>query len=176
MSTTLGPADAPPAVWPVPESDRFAVTLAGGVRTVFTPAYRHAANDRRLPGVREGYDIIAKSATVIGHTLADFRVEAVFTVIPTKELVYAPALRQARIATPAAYEALVADEARNLEQLASRLRGMRKGRYVDLLAPLQAAARGGNTLYAADIDGHPAAGGHDVIARAIAAELEPPRR
>lgn len=171
VSRTLGPGDAPRAVWPVPESDRFAVRLPDGVQTIFTPGYRFDANDRSHPGVREGYDILARTASVIANTLEGFRVPVAFTVIPTKEYVYSARLRETGVAVPRAYQSLVADEERNLAELVTRLRGMRKGRYIDVVTPLQAAARLPRALYRTDADGHPAAGGHDVIALAVAAEV-----
>jgi lysophospholipase L1-like esterase len=168
VSRSLDKHDQPRVVWPVPESDRWEARFSDGVSTVFTPGYRHAANDRSHAGVREGYDIIAKTATVIGRMLTDYNLTPVFTVIPTKELVYAEKVRAESLKTPQIYNVLVADEAANLSELADRLRGMRRGRYVDVLKPLQHAAMSGARLYPPNRDGHPTAAGHEVIAQAIA--------
>lgn len=177
VSDRLQASDAPKVHWPPPQSDHWPVAFRDGVRTILTPAYRDSANDRAQAGVREGYDIIARSATVIAASLEGSNARAVFTIIPTKELAYFPKLRAERLRAPPSYDKLIEDESANVAELRERLRGMRKGQYLDLVAPLQQAASGGAQLYPTDTDGHPAAAGHAAIARILAAQLGglPPR-
>jgi hypothetical protein len=177
VSDRLQASDAPRLHWTPPQSDHWPVAFRDGVRTILTPAYRDQANDRAQPGVREGYDIIARSATVIAASLEGSSARAVFTIIPTKELAYLPKLRAEKLQAPGSYDKLVEDESANIAELQGRLRGMRKGQYLDLVAPLQQAASGGAQLYPADTDGHPAAAGHAAIAKILAAGLQAlPRR
>ena len=180
VSTTLTAADQPPVVWPVPDSDRWVARFRNGYETAFTPEYRRATNDRRHPGVREGYDILAKTATVIARSLEGTGARVLFTVIPTKELVYAPLVKAEGLKAPPAYEALVADETQNAAELADRLRGMRLGGYAEVTSALQEAALAGKALYPSGTDGHPSAIGHEVLAaalaRAVAEALASPAR
>jgi hypothetical protein len=170
VGTGLSLGDQPRVVWPIPESDRWEARFRDGFSTVFTPEYRFAANDRAHAGVREGYAILAKTATVIAQAFEP-SVRVWFTVIPTKELAHAPRVQAERLRPPADYSALVRDEARNVAELAASLRGMRRARYVDVVGPLQRAALAGGRLYPSDLGGHPVAAGYAVIAREIAAAI-----
>lgn len=170
-STTLDKNDQPKAVWPIPDDDQWDADLGGGVRTVFTPGYRFASNDRSVPGVREGYAIIARTATAISDALQEVGARVVFTIIPTKELAYAERVRAAGLKPPAPYRSLIADEPQNIDELAALLRKVPRGSYVDVVKPLQRAALGKLPLYRADIDGHPQGPAFAVIAEALAAEL-----
>lgn len=147
----------------------WAVTFADGVHTVFTPLYRLATNDRSQAGVRVGYQVTARTARLVASSLEGSPTRPVFTVIPTKEMAYATKVQVEGLPAPEAYRALVRDEGANLAELAERLG--RAGAYVDLLGPLQEAARRGEALYRTDADGHPAPSGHAVIGRTIAAAL-----
>jgi lysophospholipase L1-like esterase len=173
VSPTLGPADAPRATGPASWRHTWKATFADGFATVFTPEYRLLANDRSTPGVREGYAIMAKSAALIARALEGERARVFFTVIPTKELVYAPRVRAGGLSAPGAYERLVRDEAANIAEFAGALPAAQRTRYVDLLTPLQQAALRGARLYRSDSDGHPAALGHATIALAVADAIRP---
>lgn len=168
VSRTLTALDQPPAMWPISDDDQWEVRFLGGFTTVFTPRYRHASNDRSLLGVREGYAIIAKTATVISDALSEVGARVLFTVIPTKELVYSTRLRAEGVRAPKAYDALVSDELRNIEELAARLREVPRSVYVDVVGPLQRAALASAPLYPSDIGGHPRPAGYGVIAGALA--------
>lgn len=172
VSTTLDKDDQPPAVWPVPEDDRWEAELRGGLRVGFTPGYRLANNDRSHPGVREGFAIIAKTGGLIAAALREsWGARPVFTVIPTKELVYARRVHAEGLRPPVDYRRLVADERANIDELAARLRQVPDAHYVDLVEPLQRAALGPEPLYPPDVNGHPTAAGYRVIAEAMAVDL-----
>jgi lysophospholipase L1-like esterase len=172
VNTNLRLTDQPRVFWPIRDGDRWEARFRDGFSTVFTPEYRLAANDRAQAGVREGYAIIAKTATVIAHAFEP-PVQVWFTVIPTKELVYSARVHAEALYPSDDYAALVRDEALNLAELAASLRGMQRARYVDVLAPLQQAALAGARLYPSDTGGHPTAAGYAVIAGTIAAAVSP---
>jgi lysophospholipase L1-like esterase len=168
VNPRLGPADMPKATGPAPWRQTWKARFGDGYAPAFTPEYRLVANNRSKPGVLEGYAIIAKSAALIARALEGEHTRVFFTVIPTKELVYAQRVRAEGLKPPAAYEQLVRDEAVNIAELARALAAVRRTRYVDVLTPLQQAARRGARLYRSDSDGHPAALGYTTIGKAIA--------
>jgi lysophospholipase L1-like esterase len=176
---SLQASDAAPLVWPVPKSEKWAVKLPGGGSTMFTPTLRLASNDREAPATRAGYAILAEVAARVSALAREAGVAAAFTVIPTKELAYEQALRDAAIPLEPSYEALVAAERANIAELAAALRGLEHGIYVDVVTPLERATRQQPT-YPETADGHPIARGYQVIGATVARALaplvpEPPR-
>jgi hypothetical protein len=167
----LGPGDAPPVRFPAPPSDLWPVTFPDGVRTVFTPRLRLEANER-VPALDAGYEIMARAAAEIRRITAPRGVQLIFTVIPTKELVYATKIARDRIVPIADYVALVGVERERLQTLAGALSAVEGAVYVDVLEPLERAALAGVALYPRNHNGHPAAPGHQVIADALAAALD----
>jgi lysophospholipase L1-like esterase len=161
------PPPNPPPAWPPRETDLWKVDV-GDARVVLTPRARLIANDRDLAATREGYRIMAEVGRRIGEVAARGGAKVVFTVIPTKELVYAEAVRRAGVAEPAEYAKLVADESANVAELARALRAVPGATYVDLVAPLQKAALDGVPLYLPNQNGHPISPGYELIAQALA--------
>jgi hypothetical protein len=100
-------------------------------------------------------------------------IAVLFTVIPTKELVYARRIAAESITPPDAYRQLVRNEQRNIEELADAVSLLPGARYVDTVSALQTAARETTTLYPSDTNGHPNATGYAVIAQAFADALSP---
>jgi lysophospholipase L1-like esterase len=166
----LQAGDVPPVVFPAPRSEWWPVRFSDGTATVFTPTLRYASNQDH-PAVRAGYEIMAEVARRIGKQARSAGVHVVFTILPTKELVYAEKVASERLDPPADYRALVAAERSNLERLASTLQAIEGARYIDLLGPLQSAAAGPTALYPHDIDGHPLAAGYRVIGETLAREV-----
>lgn len=157
---------------PLPASQRWRVKFKDGVMTEFTPSLRLVSNDNTYETVKTGYDIMAK---VVGRMtqLANLAgIHLVFTVIPTKELVYARKIERDRIKPDAKYSMLVNMEKENIDRLVSKLMQLPKISYVDLVEPLQLAALGSTPLYPENTNGHPVAAGYNVIARAIALATE----
>ena len=149
--------------WPVKFRD--------GIYVVFTPGSRLVANDAGHPAVRAGYAIMAEVARRIGALARQQEISAVFTVIPTRELVYAGKVAAESLTPPAAYQQLVGMEQANIEALAGIIRTLPGARYVDLVEPLQLAALTDTPLYPRQRDGHPGEKGYGVIARTLASAL-----
>jgi hypothetical protein len=154
-------------VFPAPPEAQWQVKFPDGVQTVFTPALRYASNQSH-PAVRAGYAIMARAAFLMGELAEAAHVRLVFTIIPTKELVYAEKISRAAITPRPDYSALVEAERDNIQRLAEQLRSVPGARYVDLVGPLQNAALGDLPLYPDDRNGHPVAAGYSVIADALA--------
>ena len=157
----------PPSDWPPRPEDLWTVP-AGPFDTVLTPRARLVANDRALPSTTEGYRIAAEVARRIGALAAKDGVKVVFTIIPTKELVYAPRIARDGIEARADFAKLVTDESANVEELARALRAVPGATYVDVVQPLQQAALDGEPIYPPSQNGHPIASGYETIARALA--------
>ncbi|MBY0278573.1 SGNH/GDSL hydrolase family protein [Candidatus Binatia bacterium] len=160
------PAD-PPRDWPPKPGDLWQVSV-GEHETVLTPRARLVANDRGLPSTIEGYRIMAEVARRIAALAAADGVKVVFTIIPTKELVYAARLRRDGVQETPDYAKLVADETANVHELARALREISGATFVDLVKPLQQAALDDVPIYPPNQNGHPVGPGYAAIAEALA--------
>jgi len=161
--------DHPPSVsFPPPESLQWPVSFKDGVKTVFTPELRLTANDTSYATVRAGYSIMAEVARQIAQLANQTKARIIFTVIPTKELVYEKKMKRDRIAYSDSYEKLLNFEKTNIEKLAKSMKLLPGVTYVDLVEPLQQAALKPVQLYPENMNGHPLEGGYKVIANAIA--------
>ncbi len=171
--------DAPKVDFPPPPSEMWMATFADGSATVFTPNLRLASNLRDNPAVRTGWSILEEVARRIVTLAEEAGARPVFTIIPTKELVYSERVRRDGLAAPVEYSTLVASEKEYLIELASALRQLPGAGYADVLQPLQESALQA-MLYPSSQNGHPVAAGYDVIARAVASTirdfLPPPPR
>ena len=167
---SLTKADAPRVTYPAPAAERWGVNFGDGVRTVFTPTLRLASNSDH-PAVQAGYEIMAAMAERIGELAVQGGVKVVFTIIPTKELVYAPRVAQEGLAVPDDYATLVDREAANIDRLSARIGAIPGAGYVDVVAPLQQAALRNERLYIDSTDGHPDVGGYRVIGKAVAGQI-----
>lgn len=166
----LTATSAPRVKYPPPESEWWPVTFRDGSKTIFTPQYRLAANDDH-PAVREGFAIIANVASHIVRLERADPVRIVFTVIPTKELVYEHRVARDRLDPPAPYRLLVRAERQNIEALAATITALEDCTYIDLLADLQQAALGEDLLYPSDDNGHPSELGYAAIGRMLASRV-----
>lgn len=174
----LSEADYPDIPFPPPETEHWKARFADGIETVFTPKLRLAANDPASPAVRAGYAIMEQVARQIGEWSATVGFRVVMTIIPTKELCYAPRVARAAPARPPEFDRLVAAEAANIDRLAGVMKGLKGIEYVDLVTPLQRACGGPEPLYPPNRSGHPLAAGYHVIAAALAPAIGrglPPR-
>ncbi len=171
-------ADAPSVVFPAPPEEHWIVELAEGEQMTFTPALRLHSN-RNHPAADAGWGVMWQVAREIERLATQQGVTLVFTIIPTKELVYAPQVA-GRPDAPPAYAELIASEQARIDGLRERIEGLSKARYVDVVAPLQEAAMAEPGLYPFNENGHPLAAGYQVIgatvAGAVAADLPMPRR
>jgi lysophospholipase L1-like esterase len=146
------------ASWPVKFRDAGKIT--------FTPVPRLAANNDHS-AVHAGYAIMAESARRIAALSAKTNAAVVFTVIPTRELVYAKKVSKEGLSPPESYRQLVDMERKNIDRLARIIQSIPDARFVDLVTPLQSAALGTKPLYPRMWDGHPGAAGYQVIAAAL---------
>lgn len=173
VNPALDSSDVPQITPLLSLEDAWPVTFSDGVEIMFTPRGRLDLNDSDQPAIRAGFDIMAEVSRQIGAMASAHDISVVFTVIPTRELVYARKVERERLATPASYRRLIAMEGANIERLAAVLRDIPGAYYLDLLAPLQEAALSGAALYPRKWDGHPGREGYRIIAGALAARLEP---
>ena len=90
---TLDKSDAPAVGNILDMESSWPVRFRDGDKIRFTLVPRLAANDDQ-PAVRAGYAIMAESARRIAALAAEQGVTVVFTVIPTRELVYAQKVKK----------------------------------------------------------------------------------
>lgn len=165
--TGLGKGDIPKAAFPAPESEWWHVEFNDGIRTIFTPTLRLASNLDH-PAVTAGYGIMADVARRISELAKPQEIQVVFTVIPTKELVYAGKVVNEGLTAPEDYQKLIALELSHIKRLGNEIGSIAGVVYVDVVGPLQQAALAGLHLYPEDINGHPVAAGYQVIAETVA--------
>ena len=163
----LSMADIPAIDYPAPESEWWEVVFSDDVKTIFTPVLRYASNSDH-PVVNAGYEIMASVVRDIGSVAEKTKTKIVFTIIPTKELVYAKKVSQENMRPPESYTTLVESEKRRIDELAAVIRSLPGVEYVDVVTALQQAALGSVALYPSDINGHPFQAGYQVIGNSIA--------
>lgn len=172
LNPKLDARDAPKVTYPAPESEWWKVAFKDGVKTIFTPKLRYAANQDH-PAIRAGYAIMVETGRLMREMAQRHPVKLVFTIIPTKELVYAAKVAQEGLESPADYATLITEERKNARRLADDLRKIPDVTVVDLIDPLQEAAKNNIPLYPNDTNGHPVAAGYQVIARTLSSIIEP---
>jgi hypothetical protein len=156
----------PKVVFPAPESEWWRVEFADGIKMVFTPTLRLSSNMDH-PAVKAGYNIMADVARRIEEMAKPLGIKIVFTIIPTKELVYAGKVKSDSVVPPVMYTQLIEQESKNIQWLSDKLSNLEHAEYVDLVKPLQQAAMGPLALYLENINGHPIAAGYHVIAKSL---------
>lgn len=159
-------------VVPKAAADLWPVQFRDGLKTVFTPGRRLVSNDTSNSAVRVGYKIMAEVARTIAAE-ASGKTKVIMTIIPTKELVYAPRLEQEKIAVPPRFSRLIQAETANIQALSASLKGLANVIIVDVVAPLQRAALGSERLYPDNDSGHPVEGGYKIIGDAVAETATP---
>lgn len=169
---TLTAGDVPKSTFPAPKEEHWPVAFKDGVKTVFTPTLRLVSNLEH-PAVQAGYKIMAEVARLIAESVADLEVKLFFTIIPTKELVYAKKVLAEGLQVPQDYQTLIVREETNIEQLSRQIQSYPQVAYVDVLQPLQQHAMQAAGLYPEDDNGHPVALGYDVIGRVLAGAVKP---
>ena len=138
----------------------------GPVCTVLTPAYRLCAEDLDDPRIVEGLRITLEMLSGI-RTEGEARGEKMLVVlIPTKELVYADAMRSSPGGMSESYSKLIAMEGRLRGAVMSHCRQIRL-EYADALPSLEAAVQRKERIYPVTGDGHPVAKGYSLIASSV---------
>jgi len=169
VNSKLDTADHPPSPsFPPPASERWRVKFKDGIVTEFTPTLRLVSNNNKYDTVKTGYNIMAEVARQMTLLANPAGIHLIFTVIPTKELVYAKKIDRETTRPKAKYDQLITMEKENIDRLVSKLKLLPKSTYVDLVGPMQQAALQSVPLYPDNINGHPVAAGYRVIARIIA--------
>lgn len=159
----------PPNVgFPPPPSELWEVRFRDGLTTTFSPSLRLISNDTEYATVRAGYEVMLKAAQLMVRTASQANIELLFTIIPTKELVYAEKIQRDGIHPIPDYEKLVKLEKDNIANLVEAFHKFSRVKYVDLVKPLQAAAMKKTPLYPSGMNGHPLVAGYGEIANALA--------
>lgn len=138
-----------------------------GWRTILTPDYRGRVVDERDPRIRLGFEISLRAISAIRERTRAANASLLLVLIPTKESVFWPRGR-----ANAALQRLVANESRLREDLVASLQAQDIP-YIDMLPVLRSADA---QPYFEDVDGHPNAAGHRLIADAVAACVRPDQR
>ena len=164
-------SDVPDPVPALSLEDSWEAVFSDGTRQRFMPGRRLVVNDTDYPAVRAGYAIMAGVARQIMDMAVQHDVTVVFTVIPTRELVYANKVASDALEAPERYRRLVLLEQQNIGELASAIRGIPGATYADLVQPMQRAAMSPAPLYPRQWDGHPGGEGYRIIASTLADSL-----
>ncbi len=170
--TNIDPADLPPGKSSASKETSWKVSFRDGIETVFTPQIRLKSNADH-PTVDASWKILRKTATAISDAVRDSEIRVIFTVIPTKELVYAKKISNENLNPPNDYKNLVESETGRIVRLSKHIKSIDNVGYVDLVESLQEAAMSPVVLYPRDSNGHPAADGYKVIADTIAGKIRP---
>jgi len=166
----LTKSSAPKVPFPPPPEEWWRVKFSDGIETIFTPALRLSSNMNHV-AVDAGYEIMADVARRIAGMSSSRNIKILFTIVPTKELVYAEKVHEENIVSPESYRTLVERELENIEALAAAIRSIPDAEYVDVVSPLQEAALGSTILYPADMNGHPLSAGYELIGATVADHL-----
>jgi len=167
----LSQRDAPKVEFPAPQSEWWAVAFGDRIRTVFTPTLRLLSN-RQSKVVNAGYAIMEESAKQISEMAKPYGIQVVFTIIPTKELVYRNKISAAGFEQPQDYSSLVTEEQLHIDWLTRQINKIPGVGFIDVVNPLQEAAMDAVQLYPENINGHPIGAGYSVIGATIAKGLE----
>jgi hypothetical protein len=169
-SRALKASDSPALPFPAPQSEWWTAHFRNGRSMIITPKLRLASSQNH-PAVDAGYAIMTETARRMAGMAAEIGVQVVFTVIPTKELVYAKKVEQEGIRPPAEYTQLIQAESSRIAKFTDELRGIGRVVVVDLVAPLQQAALSGKPIYPESENGHPLQDGYGVIGAALGATV-----
>jgi len=137
-----------------------------GWRTILMAPYRGRAEDDRDPRIRLGFEVSRQAIVAIAEHCRAAGIRLLVVLFPTKENVFSQ-----RVSTMSNYprlQQLVGDEERLKQELISGLRS-HGIEYLDLLKLLQSASV---QPYPEDVDSHPNAIGHQLVATEVAASLK----
>ena len=149
--------------WAQAHPDEAAFYAGRKCGTVLTTAYRLTALDLDEPRIAEGLRLTRELLAELHRRVSERGAIATVVLIPTKEAVYASLVQAQQGILSPHYARLVTMEARIRESLLAWCRGAGIA-VADSLPPLESALRRGECPYPADTDGHPTAGGYELIA------------
>lgn len=165
----LSLGDLPELEYPPKQEDIIQLKL-GGKPYEFTPKLRYNANQDH-PAVHAGYEVMYKVAKNMSLIAKQENIKLTFTILPTKEYVYAPVLRAKAVSLPEIYQQLITQEQANIDKLKSNLNKISKTQYIDMVSPLVDAAFNNFDLFPDNSNGHPLASGYEIIGQTIAKNL-----
>lgn len=150
-----------------PELRRYCTPVeSGGWRTILTAPYRARAVDDGDPRIRLGIDVTHEALRRIALRAREAGVPLLVVLIPTKESVF---VARETAPTPDATLALAVDREARLRRAFIATLDAASVPWLDPLPALRAAP---SQPYFEDADGHPNAGGHRVVAEAVAGYVE----
>ncbi len=151
--------------------DRGALYDDGHVHTVFTTKYRLLALDQSEPRITEGIRLTEALLPRMQASVHKAGAKLLVLLIPTKETVYANAVRARNGSLDPVYHRLEAMETRARERILAACR--RDGVQVaDALPALREAVERHVTLYPPDAESHPNPPGYTVIASVVDSHLK----
>jgi len=156
--------------WALVHPDHGAVYTKGRISTVFTTAYRLLALNLNEPRIAEGLRLTKKMLILTKAKTDKSGVRLLILMIPTKELVYAEAMRELKGYLDETYTELVEMETRSRNEIVSFCdeNGIK---YVDTMLLLQKAIKKNEQIYPSDTDGHFMPRGYFLLASATFDEL-----
>jgi hypothetical protein len=154
----------------IPKESQWGAVFENGSRTIFTPARRYISV-KDHPVVEAGWGILKKVATKISDIAKENGVHVIFTIIPTKELVYAQKLDAEGFDVPTQHQQQITSELHRIRDFERHLQSVQGTHYVPVWEPLQQAALGDEPLYPPNSDGHPLPQGYLLVANALAPTL-----
>jgi hypothetical protein len=134
-----------------------------GWRTILSPQYRGRVLDDTDVRIREGFEVVEGALREMGRRGRDAGVRILVVVLPTKETVFWPHADQ----TDRELARLVTDEARLTGELTSFL----ESRGIEVIEVLDLLRDSPSQPYFENIDSHPNALGHRLIAGAVSRRL-----
>ncbi|EHR04606.1 SGNH/GDSL hydrolase family protein [Bradyrhizobium sp. WSM471] len=154
-------------IYMTPPDRTWKTALESGQPLEFTPGMRLVSNDPASPQAMLGYKLMARISELMVEKAKKSGVHLLFTIIPTKELVFLPLLTAQQVQLDNTYATLTRSEAENALKLKNAIEKA-GGEFVDVLLPLQNAVKTHPEIYPEN-DSHPLAGGYEIIAQTIAA-------
>lgn len=168
IDPNLSASDAPRLQFPPPKSEQWKVEFKDGITTTFTPTIRWK-NSEKTKVIDTAYKIMAQVVQDIAKMVEPFGTEVIFTIVPTKEMVYSKKIEEEKLADiPESFNNLVRDETARIQQLQEAMeRAGKNAHYVDITSPMIDRATESIRLYPDNMNGHPIDAGYRTIADAL---------
>ena len=157
--------------FPPPITDQWNVDFADKITTVFTPKNRLHSNEKNKV-VKAGYDAMLSVAEEIAKVCIDNDISLIYTIIPTKELVYKKKVDKELVNPPSDYTKLVNQEKEYINWFEGELSKIENAQYINVVNVMQEEALQSKAMYPNDTNGHPIAYGYKIIANQLAKNVE----
>lgn len=170
VDKSLSLDDLPYIEFPPPKEDLINIIFKDQIRTTFAPKNRLYSNEKNKV-VMAGYNAMLLVAKEIAKVSVQNSVIPVFTIIPTKELVYVDKVRTDNLEISEDYSTLVENEQEYIDWFSSELSNISGAQYINVVNHLQETAIEPIQLYLEDANGHPIGMGYKVIADKLASSI-----